>query len=219
MKETFRYGLKAYTANTVSFINYRFDMFLILYFLSPVELGYYAVAVMIGEKLWYLSMATGTVLFPRIASSPKPDASLTLKTAALNLYIILLAAILLGIFSHLLIGIFYGDVYVFAAEALIFLLPGIVAMAIPKLLMADLSGRGKPEYAMIASLCSLIVNVLLNIILIPVYGILGAAIASSIAYIVAALVFMYYYKRETSVNLRELFILKIGDITRIKAEI
>ena len=45
-------------------------------------------------------------------------------------------------------------------------------------LAADLSGRGKPQYAMFTSLISFVLNFLLNVLLIPVYGIIGAAIAA-----------------------------------------
>jgi O-antigen/teichoic acid export membrane protein len=216
LKESLRYGLKAYTANTVSFLNYRFDMFLVVFFLSPADLGYYAVAVMIGEKLWYLSAASSTILFPEIASSEEYDSSLTLKSSRFNFTIIMIAAILLGLFSHFLIRILYSTVYLPAATAIIFLLPGIVAMVIPKLLAADLTGRGKPQYAMIISIISFVLNFLLNVLLIPAYGIVGAAIASSISYIITAIIFIWIYHRETSTNLRDFFILKKTDLPRLR---
>ena len=116
------------------------------------------------------------------------------------------------LFSHLLIRILYTAVYLPAAEALIALLPGIVAMAIPKMLAADLSGRGKPHYAMVAGIISFALNFLLNILLIPIYGIVGAAIASSVSYIMTAVLLICFYKRETSAILSDFFILKKTDL-------
>jgi hypothetical protein len=173
-------------------------------------------AVMIGEKLWYLSAASSTILFPEIASSEEYDSSLTLKSSRFNFTIIMIAAILLGLFSHFLIRILYSTVYLPAATAMIFLLPGIVAMVIPKLLAADLTGRGKPQYAMITSIISFVLNFLLNVLLIPAYGIVGAAIASSISYIITAIIFIWIYHRETSTNLRDFFILKKTDLPRLR---
>ena len=64
------------------------------------------------------------------------------------------------------------------------ILPGTVALSLGKLASADLAARGKPEYSSVFALMSLAVTVLLDFLLIPRMGIRGAALASSIAYLV-----------------------------------
>ncbi|GAB4373778.1 MAG: flippase [Calditrichia bacterium] len=216
MKATFRYGLQAYMANISSFLNYRLDMFLVIYFLTPADLGFYSVSVLIAEKLWYLASASSTVLFPRVASSVKRNGELTSKTCRINLSVILVAALFLGLSSHFLIRFFYTESFLPAADALIALLPGIVTYSIPKVLSAELSGRGKPHYAMISSLLTLLLNVVLNIILIPRYGIVGAALASSLSYSAAAGLFLWFYKRETGISLKDVLFIKRSDFLTLR---
>jgi len=76
---------------------------------------------------------------------------------------------------------------------------------------ADLSGRGKPQYAVWSSMTALIANVILNIILIPRMGIVGAALASSISYWLDTLVVLIAYLNISRHSLREVLIIKKDD--------
>ena len=71
-------------------------------------------------------------------------------------------------------------------------LAGIAVRAGGKVLTNEIAGRGYAHYNSINSGLALLITLLLDVLLIPRYGILGAALASSIAYafnLVTALVF------------------------------
>jgi Na+-driven multidrug efflux pump len=73
------------------------------------------------------------------------------------------------------------------------LLPGVVTLSIAKVLSGDLSGRGMPMYSTRAAIVALCLNVPLNFLLIPKWGISGAALASTISYSIQAAVLLYYF--------------------------
>ena len=68
-------------------------------------------------------------------------------------------------------------------------------MSVGKILSSDLAGRNRPQYGMWASLTSLGLTVVLDIMLIPPLGITGGGIASSVAYAVTSIVLLGWYVR------------------------
>jgi len=212
MKESFIYGSKIYLANAFSFLNYRLDMFLIAFFMNPFSVGIYSIAVGLSEKLFVVSGAFSTVLFPKISSSKNKEADdFSPKVARHTFFIFLLLALFLIITSYPLILIFFGRDFLPAVLPLIILMPGIIAFGVGGVLAADLSGRGKPHFAIIGSLTCLLINIPLNILLIPKWGIAGAAVASAIGYWADTLVVLIAFSRTSKKGPKEILLIKKQD--------
>lgn len=211
-KDSFSYGLKVYLTNVVSFLNYRLDMFLIAFFLNPIAVGLYSVAVAITERLFIIPGAFTTVLYPKISSIEDHQANeFTSKVARQTFFIMIIASILLMIFAAPFIRIFFGPSFLPSILPLFILLPAIIAFGIGGVLAADLAGRGKPEFAFWGSLIGLIVNVVLNILFIPKWGISGAAFASTISYWVDTLILISAFLVISRKSLRDVLLIKKGD--------
>ncbi len=216
-KDIISYGIKAYFSNLITFLNYRLDMLLVAIFLGPIEVGYYSMAVMIVEKIWMLPGSIATVLFPRISSIENTKANkLTPRVARHTFFITLIISLILAVFAKPLIGILFGDVFLPSVMPLLILLPGIIAFSYPKILCADLAGRGKPIYSLYASVISLGVNIPLNLWLIPRWGISGAAFATSVAYIIGALVVIAAFIKVSGESWGEILIIKKIDFQDYK---
>jgi len=210
-----RYGGKAYIGNLAQFLNYRLDIFLVAYFLNPAAVGFYGIAVGLAEKLWMVPGSIGTVLFPRVSSINTKEANkLTPIVARHTFFSVLVLAIILFIFSKHLIVLLFGKTYLPSVKPLLILLPGVVALSISKILTSDLAGRGKPQFGMVASCISLPINICLNIILIPKWGISGAAFASTIAYWAATTVVFIAFLKISKNSLLDILILKKEDINK-----
>lgn len=89
--------------------------------------------------------------------------------------------LVLFLYSETIISYLFGAPYVFAANALRVLSLGIFLHNLTGPNGGTLIAMGKTRFLLFAFLTSAILNVLLNVFLIPPYGILGAAIASTIA--------------------------------------
>ena len=113
--------------------------------------------------------------------------------------------------ANYIIKLFFGDSFLLSVIPLLILLPGILAFSIGGVLAADLAGRGKPQFAVFSSLLGLVSNVILNIIFIPVWGIAGAALASSIAYWLDTLVILFGFSIVSKISLKEVLIIKKQD--------
>lgn len=212
LKDSAIYGGKVYLANTVSFFNYRLDMLLIAVFLAPAAVGLYSIAVGIAEKLFMFSGALAIVLFPKISSLSDFEATaFTPKVARHTFFLMIIASLLLAVLATPLIKIIFGQTFLPLVLPLLILLPGIIAFGIGGVLAADLCGRGKPEFAFYSSLTCLIVNVILNILLIPKWGISGAAFASTISYSLDTIVILIAFLVIAKKSLSEVLIIKKQD--------
>jgi O-antigen/teichoic acid export membrane protein len=179
------YGWKAHLSNILSFVNYRADIFLVNFFLTPAATGIYVVAVYIAERLWMLSQAASTVLLPRLSAmhqNPKARLALTNKGALTVAGLTAFASIVMSIGLYWLIAPVFGDEYTGALAAFFWLLPGIIAGAGARVQSNCIAASGRPEWNMYVAVGIVSINVMGNILLIPRYGIVGAACATSLAY-------------------------------------
>ena len=88
-------------------------------------------------------------------------------------------------------------------------------MSFFKIINMDLAGRGKPDITLKVFLPAVLINIVLNIILIPDFGGCGAAFASTISYTVASVFILYYYMKITQLSLKDILICNKSDINFI----
>lgn len=218
LRRNLAFGLRLYPGNLAQFLNYRLDIFLVGVFLSPAEVGLYATATALAERVWELPHAIRTVLLHRVAgAASQTDANqMTVRVIRLISLMLLGICLLLVPLGKPLISLLYGSAYLDATPALLALIPGIWALGIGKLLAIHLAGSGKPETGTYAALVSLMATLALDFLLIPRIGIVGASIASSISYVVSTLLLGTFFMRMTRVGIRDLLLPKYDDLRIVR---
>jgi stage V sporulation protein B len=213
LRPSFSYGFKNYVANLFTFFNYRLDSFLVNFILGPDSVGLYTTGVTMAELLWYVPNSLSSTLFPKVSSLDEAVATrITTQSSRQTLLVSLPLAIVFGAAGTFLIPFFYGAAFAPSVAPFLWLLPGILGMGVNKILMANLSGRGKPQYATYTSGITVVVTIILDLTLIPSIGIIGAAIASSIAYLTSAVLSVIWFKRENQTSWGQLFIPTLDDL-------
>jgi len=180
------YGWKAHLSNILAFINYRADIFLVNLFLNPSATGLYFIAVQIAERLWIVSQAVSTVLLPRLSAlhdDRNARLLLTRSSALIVSTITLFGALFVAGLLKWMIESIFGSDYSGALPPFLWLLPGIIAGSGARVQSNCIAAAGHPEWNMYVAVFVLILNIGGNIVLIPIYGIIGAAIATSLAYL------------------------------------
>ena len=168
-------------------------MFLVNGFLGPAAVGLYAVGVGLVEKLWMISHAASTVLFPRVAAETEEQRrkEFTPLVARTVLWTTALGALALALLSRWIVLLLYSEAFLPAVGALQALLAGIVALSAGRVLSNDIAGRGRPILNAYGGLAAVATNVALNLLWIPRYGIVGAAWASTVSYSVSFLMALF----------------------------
>ena len=212
-KDSVKFGVQGHIGNIIGLLNYRLDMILISFFMGVTFVGYYSVAVGLVEALWYFPGAVGTVLFARTSGLTTEEANESTPRICRNsIFLTFLAAILLFGLGKTIITLFFGASFLPALKPLWILLPGVVFFTLSKVLGNELNGRGKPIIGTIAAAVSLGVNIPLNLLLIPIWGISGAAFASTISYSLDGLIILIAFLRISQNSLFDTLIIKPRDL-------
>lgn len=216
LKKSVIFGMKGQFGNVFQFFNYRLDFYLVNLFLNPVHLGFYAVSTVVAELLWKISSSAATILMPKVAAEDSADTARFSAFVSRSVFVLtLILAISLGLIAKPLIVLFFGVRFAPAYFPFILLLPGVAIMSVAKVLAGDLVGRGKPEAGTIAAAASLLLTVVLDLLLIPRFGINGAAIASSLSYIAATIIITLFFLQVTKKSLMEVIVPLPSDTGKI----
>jgi O-antigen/teichoic acid export membrane protein len=188
------YGLKSWTAMVAQALNYRLDTLILNVLMGTTAVGLYSTAVPAAELLLFIPNAVSLVLYPKVAASREEDrAGVTILTVGFSLYLVLGGGIILTASLPWLIPHLYGKAFASGARAAQWLIPGMVALTIVKTISSAVAGLGRPEYMTYSILVGLLGTLGLNCVLIPRYGVMGAAWASSGAYWISALAILSLY--------------------------
>jgi O-antigen/teichoic acid export membrane protein len=213
--EELRFGSRSVLGTLAERLQFRADSFLVNNILGVRQTGIYSVTSGLAETLWYVPNALGTVMFSR-AVDPHSDAGriaavLTRTTIA----VALLTAIPAWALGPRLVRIVYGSQFSDAGVALRLILPGIVAYSVVAILSRYIVGRGRPGVGTLILLTGLVVNVGVNLVLIPIHGIRGAAAASSISYFVTAALTLAVFHRLSGRGWLETLVIRRSDVVAL----
>jgi O-antigen/teichoic acid export membrane protein len=183
-QDGFHYGYKSYLAALFSFLVIRADLFLVNYFLGQEQSGYYSIAITLTDMVYILPIVCGTILFPKLSSmNNMNDKWLYTKKVAIILFTLISGlAIFLFLISSWIIRLLFGQAFMPARIAFVWLLPAIVFLSVNTILMNFFGSIGNPKIIIFSPFVALVVNVMLNLVLIPGLGIVGASISSIVAY-------------------------------------
>jgi O-antigen/teichoic acid export membrane protein len=210
-----RYGIKTYLSSFLGLLALRLDALLVASLATNgiVAAGVYSVSTSLAELLLFIPTSIRLSLFPMVSAASTAEANRL--TSAASRHTALLTTILalgLGVAGPLAIPRLYGEAFAGAMTPLLLLLPGVIMLCQALIFYGDLIGRGKPEATIISALLSLIATVVLDLLLIPKYGIVGAALASSCAYTVEFIIAGSFFVYHSGLPWRKLFLFQRSDL-------
>jgi O-antigen/teichoic acid export membrane protein len=185
------YGLKAHIGNISSTLNLRLDQMLMAAILPPDVLGLYVVAVTLSNGVGLFSSAIALVTFPAMVSSGRNTQHKSFaKFMRLNFWVTAILAVAMLVLSPILTQVLFGQSYVGSVATCRILCVAAVFASMSSVLKSGLKGLGKPLISTYGELVGLVGTAVLLFALLPRWQMLGAAIASLIAY---ALSFSYMF--------------------------
>jgi O-antigen/teichoic acid export membrane protein len=110
----------------------------------------------------------------------------------------------IGLLAYPIIHLLFGSAFDESAPVMQILLPGVVLLTVFKVMNMDLAGKGKPWISLKSMWFPLILNVVLNVLLIPRYGSVGAAMSSLVTYSLASFFFLHFYSKETGIPVADI---------------
>ena len=164
------------------------DTLILTYYRTSAEVGIYNVVLPTAVIFLFIGQGISATIFPMSSElwARNEKKKLAEGLQLIYRYVFLLAIPVIGtvfIYSRLFITSFFGTAYADGAIALQILLFGVLFYTVSLINENIVSGIGKPQIIMNIIVAAAIVNIVLNFILIPLFGINGAAIATMVSYV------------------------------------
>jgi len=185
-------GAKVYFGRVSERLQSRVDVIILGILGTTRELGIYSVSVGIAEMLFFISSSVSAVLFSRKVDD-KTD--FHLKSFRLMIPVGFALSVSTGLFGTFCVLFFYGDAFAGSINALWFLLPGTFLLALVHTLIPYAVQTGLSRAVSFSQFIGLLLNVVLNIILIPRLGVVGASLSSSFSYLLTFIILVSWTSR------------------------
>lgn len=201
-KDWLRGAIPFFFLGSIGLVNGRLSILFVGMFESSENIGFYRLALTGASLVTFLLSAVNATVSPLISEyyhlSEKGKLQKLLdKTVIISSVGALLVCIVFVLFGKLAIEIVYGTEYLPVYPLLLILTAGQVINAFAGSVANLLNMSGNQKYSLFAQISSAIISVILNLILLPVIGVSGAAIASAISMAVWNILMLNYAKKRT----------------------
>ena len=210
------FGIVSMITTLMVTLNYRVDTLMMGYMfgIADAEIGYYTLGVSLSEYGWLIPDAFREVLFSRTAKDDAiGEVTMSMKV---NLYLTILMIVGILVMGRPVIWLLAGAEYLPAYPVTVLLIAGIIPMSYFKIIGTLLLAQGKKFVYLGMLTASVVINIICNMFTIPLWGKMGAAVASVVSYTAAGGCFLAYYLKMYRIPVRDVFIFRAEEIARLK---
>lgn len=207
-------GFLSMLLQVLGILNYNVDLIFLKKMMNSYDVGIYSVAMYVANMFWLITDALKDVIYSQSSKSEiGRELTFICKMTMLISFVLCLVYLVFGKF---VIEFLYGTVYMKAYFISLILLTGHICMTFYKIIHPYYVSEGKQGMIVKVLSFSILINAMLNFFLIPVYGMIGAGVASGISYLFCSLYFLIHITKDFDIRLREFFLINSMDIKRIK---
>jgi len=196
-----RFGALNMSSTAPNALNSRLDQLVLALLVSSAALGQYAVAVSLSVLAGPLVMAFGHVAFPGLARGEQVVD--TIKTAikgSIAVSVVSLALILAA--GPFVVPVLFGPGYTSVTVLLLVLAPGAAVVVVNQVLGDLLRGLGRPGAVAVCEWVGIVSTVVGLVLLVPHLGVMGAAVTSTITYVVVFVLLLRFVSKQVYVHNR-----------------
>lgn len=169
---------------------------ILLAFFVPVEaIGIFTVASQFLTKTMVLPDAMMTFLLPRVSRDREKSKRMVWKSMLGTGAVSVVFLSVLCLLASWIVRLLFSAAFLDAVPLICIIAPGAVVRSTFKVAIPYLLGIGRPGIVSLSAICSVAVNVLLLVLLLPTMGLAGAAWAMSASFIIGSLVLVIGFVR------------------------
>ena len=221
LKEMFLYGIWSGADNLAEGLTTRLNYFFVQNTGGYGNVGLLDSGTKMSESVWHISNSISYIEYNSVSKTTDIREQ---KRVTLRLFKLTYCALILVMTAIVCVPEWFFTEYLLTPEfagirsVIIGLSLGIVALGSNRILSHYFIGSGNVKYSTFCSVFGLLVLLVAGLVLIPVHGVLGAAITSSIAYSCMLIFSIAVFMKKTETSLRE-FLLSKEDIKDFKNKI
>lgn len=197
-RRTVLHGVRYHGGFAAMFLLLRLDVLILNASSTPGAVGLYTAAVTVAEMSRILTDSTAQVALSRQADSGLAGAAaVTVRAGRLSAVLAVAAVAAMCLAAPPAIPLLYGHAFAGSVPALFALAPGMVALGATRPLGVYLLRLNRPVAMTAITVAGVAINVALCLALIPRWGIVGCALASSAGYLSVAACQLTWFLRAT----------------------
>lgn len=182
-----KYGLSTMIFSFLIISMYHLDILLLRVIIGDTETGYYKAALVIAEFLWFVPIAIQISLLhstSKLWAEEQYERLTRVSTQVVRYTLLFTILLVLGTagLADPLLSLYFGQEFSASVVPLLLLLPGALGFAVARPIFAISQGQDNLRILIIVTAVAALLNLVLNLILIPKYGMNGAAVATSVSY-------------------------------------
>ena len=200
-RELLFFGISTMAYSGVAMTLYSFDVILVRYFAGDQQTGLYAAAVQWSEFVWFVPIAIEGVMLQSTAglwAQGKID-EITRLVSRLMRYVAVTTAFLLIyvlVFAEHIVTFYFGPQFRDATFPLQLLIPGAFAFSLARVIRPVIQAHGWVMTLLKTVSAATVINIALNVALVPQWGAAGASVATSLSFICVALLYLRLLRAE-----------------------
>ena len=199
VKSVLGYGISNELNHFILYLNSRLPYYFITAILGLGKLGIYSIIISISEAVWIISNSLSVILFSNVINSDdvlksRRDTITFAKQSMAISALLILAGILIPDNVYLLI---FGEEFTGIRKYLLFMAPGIVAVATTNLFSRYFGAIGKLKILRNESILGLAVSVILLPLLVKKFQLTGACISMNLSYLATAIYLWIVFRKES----------------------
>jgi O-antigen/teichoic acid export membrane protein len=211
LKRMLRFGLPLQMQYMLDFVFARIDTVVIGFWLGTASVAFYEVARKLPDSVMYLFDAFQSVYFSFISKfhadgSRDNVATLLSNSTRVLSFLTSFAALGAVLFGKQIISLVFSQAYLPSYYAFVVLMFGLNLSVLDSVLGYSLVAIGEPTKPLIVNCIRAIINVSLNMVIIPMFNFFGAAVVTVVSNLIAAPLDVYFLgKREVRVEILAFF--------------
>lgn len=214
IKKILSMGIYSMLLLLMTTLNYNIDIIILKYYSSYSVVGVYSVGVTLATMIWIIPDAFKEVLFSK--TSKDDSIKEIIVSIKLNLYICCIIIVSFLFLGKIFIYIAYGKEYVNSFFITVILFIGTIPMIFYKIINTLYISIGEQKISCFILFISTVINIILNFIMIPIWGGIGAALSSVFSYAVCGVFFVYRFSKDYNVKLSEFIVLSANEVKYLK---
>lgn len=216
LSKLIRFSYTAFITNFIFLVAGRLPVFILPLFAGSAQIGNFIHAYKLLE---YMGAVVSFISFPLVAITAGQNKNNIQSLVLFLVRVFNTATIIfsLGVLAlgHVLFPLIFGKEFSSMYGVTICLIPAFVAYCSSSFFTAYFYGIGHLKYNFISA-CVLIFTILISLFpLAKYYGINGAAMALSIGYVASLLVDKYFFKKQHSFSMRDIFFIRRSDLSSL----
>ena len=213
--ELVKYGFFPVLALLMTTLNYRIDVLMLHQYagITDAMIGVYSLGLSLADKIVMIPDTLKGVLVSKLVKGAGDEE--VAKVSRIGFWASVVLFALIAVFGKCVIDLLYGAEYAGAYSIILITSFGLLAVVYFKFIAQYNIVNKKQVLNVLLLSIAIVVDVVLNMIFIPIWGIRGAALATSIGNFVCGIVFVVYFCRKTGVPIAKMIIPQKSDLELI----